>query len=165
MVKIQRCMFNNFGMCFPGNASYAHAMVSVISRYARFYPMREGQRKKGRMSEKNSKRNLGKQEVSGHLSPVFVPGPHRRNEKTRVDESEGRTGQSNHPRFISVSDTIGGFNEYSHSVQNEELVLLLHQRAAPTAGHLRNTISISQQRTPCFNRKGQPTDRYTGSRL
>lgn len=81
---------------------------------------------------------------NGRLSAVFAAGPHGGNEKTRVDEGKGRAGQGNHPKIISMGSSVRQSNEYLHSVQNEKLVLLLHQRAAPTTSHLGNTISDSQ---------------------
>jgi hypothetical protein len=36
--------------------------------------------------------------MNGRLGAVFAAGPHGRNEETWVDEGEGGTGQSNHPK-------------------------------------------------------------------
>lgn len=94
---------------------------------------------KGKLPEKSIRNNFEWKE-NRRLGTVFASGPHGRNEETGVDEGEGGTGQSNHPKDISTVKSSWGSLEYSHSIQNEELILLLHQRTAPTTSHLGNTI-------------------------
>lgn len=90
-------------LCIPSKSSYAHAMVSVLSRYAQFYRMQRG-RVGRRMPQKRNKVN---REENDRLCAVLVAGAHGRNEKTRVNEGKGCTGQGNHPKAVSTGILVG----------------------------------------------------------
>lgn len=47
---------------------------------------------------------------------------------------------------------------YSHSIQNEELILLLHQRATPAACHFGDTVSFVSHILSVYLQNDLPVD-------
>lgn len=79
-----------------------------------------------------------------------------REENSGVCDCQGDGGDADHPRLVLVNVLLDVYHDCDnlHSVENQELGLVLHQGIAPTADHLRNTVDRANENGDKGNTRG-----------